>query len=486
MNTPVGGVSRWKQYFIRACALGAVGLFAGIIYLVGGHLGNRTQKFSTPHHSVSGITNIRNRATTTNTAPIAPTTLNSSSTSVIAAPTVHASTSTISSAPHQTVPVQVTTTTTAPLVAPKLPPDPIIRVAGNKLVNGQGNLVQLRGVDASGTEDACVQGNGYSYDPSTPADAEAIAAWGANAVRVPLNEDCWLGINGVPSAFAGAAYRSFVERWVSEINEAGLVAILDLHWSAPGSYIPTQQWPMADSSHSITFWSQVATEFRANPSVIFDLFNEPFLGGSHPSTADWSCWLSGCATSFTCTTCSAAVGYQTAGMQQLLNAVREAGAVQPVMVGGLNYSGDPCGIYDDAGNSGSCAWNSYEPNDPLHQLIVSFHTYNWSACNTLACWNSNLVPLAESIPIVTGEFGETDCATGFIGEFMDWANEHNISYLAWSWEPPPTANKGSCIASTGGDDTGTNLELLSNWQGDPSTSAPQGSFIRNRLLETAQ
>ena len=27
-----------------------------------------------------------------------------------------------------------------------------------------------------------------------------MKAWNINAVRVPLNEDCWLGINGVASA----------------------------------------------------------------------------------------------------------------------------------------------------------------------------------------------------------------------------------------------------------------------------------------------
>ena len=28
---------------------------------------------------------------------------------------------------------------------------------------------------------------------------EAIKSWGNDIVRIPLNEDCWLGVNGVSS-----------------------------------------------------------------------------------------------------------------------------------------------------------------------------------------------------------------------------------------------------------------------------------------------
>ena len=36
-----------------------------------------------------------------------------------------------------------------------------------------------------------------------------MKTWSINAVRVPLNEDCWLGINGVKPQYGGAAYRSY-------------------------------------------------------------------------------------------------------------------------------------------------------------------------------------------------------------------------------------------------------------------------------------
>ena len=74
-----------------------------------------------------------------------------------------------------------------------------ISVVGNHFVNGAGQTIRLLGVNREGTEYACEQGTGYSVGPEDASDAAAIAAWDTNAVRIPINEDCWLGINGLPT-----------------------------------------------------------------------------------------------------------------------------------------------------------------------------------------------------------------------------------------------------------------------------------------------
>ena len=43
----------------------------------------------------------------------------------------------------------------------------------------------------------CVHGGQVFDGPADSTSVQAMAAWHINAVRVPLNEDCWLGINGV-------------------------------------------------------------------------------------------------------------------------------------------------------------------------------------------------------------------------------------------------------------------------------------------------
>ena len=81
-----------------------------------------------------------------------------------------------------------------------------LKVSGNRLTDASGNPVMLRGVNRSGTEYACAQGWGIFDGPSDLASVQAMATLHANYVRVLLNEDCWLGINGVDVAYAGVNY----------------------------------------------------------------------------------------------------------------------------------------------------------------------------------------------------------------------------------------------------------------------------------------
>ena len=88
-----------------------------------------------------------------------------------------------------------------------------------------------------------------------------IKSWKANAVRVPLNEDCWLGINGIKTEYSGANYQNAIMEYVKMFTDAGLVVILDLHWTAPGSEQAKSQRPMPDLDHSVDFWRSVASKF---------------------------------------------------------------------------------------------------------------------------------------------------------------------------------------------------------------------------------
>src|SRR5439155_374946 len=78
------------------------------------------------------------------------------------------------------------------------------------------------------------------------------------------------------------------------LHAAGMYAIVDLHWNAQGT-LPAdgktgQGRKMADLDHAPAFWSSVASFFKNDHGVVFDLFNEPHDIG-------WDCWLNGCTTS---------------------------------------------------------------------------------------------------------------------------------------------------------------------------------------------
>jgi hypothetical protein len=300
---------------------------------------------------------------------------------------------------------------------------PYVAVSGNQLVDAAGHPVRLLGVDRSGAEYMCMGGSQIFDGPVTNTSIAAMTTWHIDAVRVPLNEDCWLGINGVGQAVGGPAYREAIAAYVARLQSYGLVVILDLHWAAPGAIRAETQWPMADADHAPAFWSSVAATFAANHGVVFDLYNEPFINS-------WACWLGGCETSFS--SGGSTTTYRTAGMQSLVEAVRATGARQPVMLGGLQWSSD------------ESQWLAHEPVDPAGQLAASFHTYNFSGCHELSCWQATIAPLAAHVPVVTGELGENGCKASYIDSYMPWADAHGISYLGWTWDSTGAPSHWSC------------------------------------------
>jgi endoglucanase len=327
-----------------------------------------------------------------------------------------------------------------------------LRVRGNQLVDGsgRGHVVQLRGVNRSGLEYACIQGWGFfdSPHPNSIDDASMVAAmkrWDINAVRVPLNEDCWLGLGTGPGR-GGAAYRRIVESYVHELNAARLYVILDLHWAAPGTTKATGQLPMADADHSPTFWRSVARTFKADPSVVFDLFNEPF-------GIDWACWLGGCRVPAS----GNAPAYRTAGMQSLVNAVRSTGATQPLLLGGLSFASDLLG------------WNANAPRDPRHQLIAAEHNYGGLSPCGAGC-RAAVLRTHRRHPVVFGELGETDCRHGYVDQMMRLADRHGIGYLGWSWD----------ATSPGGWNCARSPALITSYTGTPTA---YGVGLRNHLLQ---
>src|SRR5579864_7205851 len=84
-----------------------------------------------------------------------------------------------------------------------------LKVTGNKLVNQQGQQVILHGVDRSGAEYQCLKGNEIFDGPYDSNSIQSMKTWDIDAVRVPLNEDCWLGINGVKTG--GTVYQQAIE-----------------------------------------------------------------------------------------------------------------------------------------------------------------------------------------------------------------------------------------------------------------------------------
>jgi endoglucanase len=333
----------------------------------------------------------------------------------------------------------------AALMAPAATAAPSLHVSGNSLVNAHGARVVLHGVDRSGGEYACVQGWGFFDGPVDQESVTAMKTWDINAVRVPLNEACWNGESYVASAYAGTSYINAIKTYVNLLNANGIVAILDLHWtdglytgnsSGCSSAEATCQKPMPDAAEAIPFWTSVASTFKGNNAVIFDLFNEPYASRATGSTSTgWECWLNG-------GTCPG-IGYQVAGMQSMVNAVRSTGAANVLMLGGEEYSND---LSD---------WLQYEPTDPDGNLVASWHSYSGNTCDTLSCWTSEVEPVIAKVPVIAGEIGEGDCAGTYIDSLTSWLESENTGFLGWTWDD--WANGCS-----------TGPTLITDYSGDPT------------------
>jgi hypothetical protein len=335
-----------------------------------------------------------------------------------------------------------------------------IRIVGNHFVDGTGTTIRLLGVNRSGTEDECVAGNGIFDGPSDETSIAAMASWHINAVRVPLNEDCWLGINGVAPAFSGLSYQQAIEGYVGRLHDAGLYAILDLHWNAQGGLEATtgngQGRQMADADHSPTFWHSVATAFRDDPATVFDLYNEPH-------DISWDCWQRGCQTS------DATGSWRVAGFQSLIDAVRSTGARNPILVPGNRWAGDlrgwPHGLVDAA-----------------HQLAASWHVYAPPGTRLDALKDFVVRPILAGYPVVAAEIGEKDCAHQWLDSFTNWADGVGISYLAWTWDTWPDCTNPVLITAYDGTPTPYGVgyfdHLTTLWRdhAGPSVLSPIGAF----------
>jgi endoglucanase len=308
-----------------------------------------------------------------------------------------------------------------------------LHVSGNRLMNGADQPVALHGVNRSGTEYACIQGWGMFDGPNSAASVAAMASWHINFVRVLVNEDCWLGINGVKRAYGGAAYRRALTRYVSLLHRYGMYAEVSLIWAAPGRRKATDQPIAPDEDHAPAVWRGLAEAFKHDDQVILAPWGETEVSAG--------CFLHG----------GSCGPYRVAGMQQAVNVIRAAGDRGVISIPGIDFANDLSG------------WLSHEPRDPRHQLIAEAHVYGKNVCDTLTCLDRTMAPVAERVPLIFGEVGQTydasSCGHSYVQSFLSWASAHNVGYAAWTWDA-----WGNCEA------------LISNYNGTPAND--YGRWVR--------
>lgn len=302
--------------------------------------------------------------------------------------------------------------------AEKLPPE--LKVVGNQLQTKDGKHVWLQGLSVDSMQWAA------GGERTVHTIEYAIDSWKANCVRLAVKEDFWFGTNEQQSD-DGAGYRQLIESAVNTAAGRGAYIVIDLHrFRAP------------DENH-LKFWREVAAQYKNHPAVLFELFNE-----AHSLT--WEVWRNGgLVTDKVKPKADVVVENQEAlktfnavGMQQLVDAVRETGAKNIVIVGGLDWSYDLGGIL-----------NGFAIDDPSgNGVMYSTHVYPWKSG-----WQEKFLEAAKKYPLFVGEVGCPEKWSDFsfippaqqkekLGPGATWPmdmigtiQKHKLNWTAFSFHP---------------------------------------------------
>ena len=328
-----------------------------------------------------------------------------------------------------------------------------IQVKGDKFVSAKdGSALQLVGTNISGLETGS-NSRWASFSNAGSAFWSKVLDWGGkgiNTVRLPLNEASWLnytcydsgaGVSGGLYTPAGGGaytpdpnnvYQATVKKAVADATAAGLYVILDLHWGSPNNaagqpLCPIGQPGFADADHSLTFWKSLADTFKANPAVMFELFNEPF------GTNDYADWVSGASGAgpdaitlrnggayFPFAQQNNPAGnpiksipltWHVAGTQAMLDTIRGQGATNVILSSPIGWAGE------------IETWLATQPADPIGQLGVAWHLYGYKKGPS---WPQTVLDAGYPI-VITETYG-----LGNVGGY-GWASSRGVGYIWWGW-----------------------------------------------------
>jgi hypothetical protein len=291
---------------------------------------------------------------------------------------------------------------------------PQLHVQDNQILNDRNEPVWLQGVAIPSLEWTHKGQHIFqSIDIS-------INQWQAKIIRLPVKTKFWFGTSGLQHD-GGEAYRKLIDNAIQAIASRSSYVILDLH-----EYV-------AIRPEHMRFWQDAAKRYANHPAVFFGLLNEP-------CRISWETWRNGGEVrqetkskdgiidenTVTYTT------FQSPGLQACLDLVRNTGAKNICVIGGLDWAYDLTGIL-----------NGYAINDPTgHGVVYDTHVYPWKTD-----WQGKFLDIAEKHPVLLGEVGCDDQHKSFIPDdrhedpytwnpdILGCIQKYKLHWTGWSFHP---------------------------------------------------
>ncbi len=288
-----------------------------------------------------------------------------------------------------------------------MPPAPL-ETRGNKIVNAQtGEPVLLRGVNRSGLEYSAPRHPGSLVTAGiSESEFDEIAGWGANLIRIPFNQSWALRT----SDYDPEPYLAALDRVISMAAKRDIYTLLDLQWLdaiSPRGRLPngrTNFVPPLPNLASIELWKQLASRYRNEPAVLYDIFNEPhdplpgdtgdLKGIRHVTAAVWQSWAI-----------------------RLVSAIRNEHPLALIFVSGVDWGYDLEGL----------------PCADLAGVVYSSHVYPTKKKS----WPSAFGNLSVQVPVFIAEWGGLEEDLSWGRELASYLADLQLGWTAWSWSDHP-------------------------------------------------
>lgn len=268
----------------------------------------------------------------------------------------------------------------------------------NHIEAADGRGVLLRGVNVTSME------NTDQWPHLRELLERAIGQWHCNFIRLPLNQDRWLG-RASDEKDHGLAYRMDVARAVRMCARHKVYISLDLRWTDRGVWGGRAVQAYMPDTHSLIFWRDVAAEYKKFPNVLFGLFSEPH-------DVDWLVWRNG-------GTCMEPQGkhlltYHAVGMQSLYDAVRSSGAKNIVIVSGIDWASNLFGVLHGFAIKGV-------------NVAYDIHLMG----NQAKDWDRRFLLVGGQYPLVVGEWGGYGMPLALSERLLKVLDKRQLNWAAW-------------------------------------------------------